>query len=87
MADLDCDVVVLGAGPGGYSAAFRAADLGLKTVLVERYLPGREVTVGVVGTGRDARQELFLRQRRQRGIRADRGPGHQAGERCQQHHT
>src|SRR3970040_636729 len=32
----DCDVVVIGAGPGGYSAAFRAADLGLKTVLVER---------------------------------------------------
>src|SRR3954468_11557752 len=31
------DVVVLGAGPGGYSAAFRAADLGLKTLLVERY--------------------------------------------------
>src|SRR5687767_14289799 len=36
-ADLACDVLVLGAGPGGYSAAFRAADLGLKTVLVERY--------------------------------------------------
>ena len=33
-ADLDCDVLVLGAGPGGYSAAFRAADLGLKVVLV-----------------------------------------------------
>ena len=36
-ADLDCDVVVLGGGPGGYSAAFRAADLGLKVVIVERY--------------------------------------------------
>ncbi len=36
-ADLDCDLLVLGAGPGGYSAAFRAADLGLKVVLVERY--------------------------------------------------
>jgi len=35
--DLDCDVMVLGGGPGGYSAAFRAADLGLKVVLVERY--------------------------------------------------
>jgi dihydrolipoamide dehydrogenase len=33
---ITCDVVVLGAGPGGYSAAFRAADLGLKTVLIER---------------------------------------------------
>lgn len=32
----DCDVLVLGAGPGGYTAAFRAADLGLKVVLVER---------------------------------------------------
>ena len=35
-ADVTCDVMVLGAGPGGYSAAFRAADLGLSTVLVER---------------------------------------------------
>ena len=33
---ITCDVAVLGAGPGGYSAAFRAADLGLKTVLIER---------------------------------------------------
>ena len=32
--DLDCDLLVLGAGPGGYSAAFRAADLGLKVLLV-----------------------------------------------------
>ena len=36
-ADTDCDVMVLGGGPGGYSAAFRAADLGLKVILVERY--------------------------------------------------
>ncbi len=35
-SEVTCDVVVLGAGPGGYSAAFRAADLGLNTVLVER---------------------------------------------------
>jgi dihydrolipoamide dehydrogenase len=35
-SDITCDLVVLGAGPGGYSAAFRAADLGLRTVLVER---------------------------------------------------
>ena len=33
----DFDVVVLGAGPGGYTAAFRAADLGLKVALVERW--------------------------------------------------
>ena len=36
QADVTCDLMVLGAGPGGYSAAFRAADLGLNTVLVER---------------------------------------------------
>ena len=36
-AEFDCDLLVLGSGPGGYSAAFRAADLGLKVVLVERY--------------------------------------------------
>ena len=35
--DIECDLLVLGAGPGGYSAAFRAADLGLKVVIVERY--------------------------------------------------
>ncbi|MEQ1718851.1 MAG: dihydrolipoyl dehydrogenase [Hyphomicrobium sp.] len=36
VADMTCDMMVLGAGPGGYSAAFRAADLGLNTVMVER---------------------------------------------------
>src|SRR5574343_282103 len=35
--DVECDLLVLGGGPGGYSAAFRAADLGLGTVIVERY--------------------------------------------------
>ena len=49
-ADIECDVLVLGAGPGGYSAAFRAADLGLKTVLVERYptLGGVCLNVGCI---------------------------------------
>ncbi|HSI51604.1 MAG TPA: dihydrolipoyl dehydrogenase [Ideonella sp.] len=48
--DLECDVVVLGAGPGGYSAAFRAADLGLKVVIVERYavLGGVCLNVGCI---------------------------------------
>ncbi|MDR2299333.1 MAG: dihydrolipoyl dehydrogenase [Comamonas sp.] len=48
--DYDCDVVVLGGGPGGYSAAFRAADLGLKVVLVERYatLGGVCLNVGCI---------------------------------------
>jgi dihydrolipoamide dehydrogenase len=36
-ADVECDMLVIGAGPGGYSAAFRSADLGIKTVHVERY--------------------------------------------------
>jgi dihydrolipoamide dehydrogenase len=49
-ADVECDVMVLGAGPGGYAAAFRAADLGLKTVLVERYpsLGGVCLNVGCI---------------------------------------
>eukprot|EP01030_Chromulinospumella_sphaerica_P016714 gene16714-16529_t len=49
-ADLDCDVLVLGGGPGGYSAAFRAADLGLKVVIVERYaaLGGVCLNVGCI---------------------------------------
>ena len=48
--DYDADVVVLGAGPGGYTAAFRAADLGLKTILIERYstLGGVCLNVGCI---------------------------------------
>jgi dihydrolipoamide dehydrogenase len=49
-ADIECETVVLGSGPGGYSAAFRAADLGMKTVLVERYatLGGVCLNVGCI---------------------------------------
>lgn len=49
-ADTDCDVLVLGSGPGGYSAAFRAADLGLKVIMVERYaeLGGVCLNVGCI---------------------------------------
>ena len=49
-ADMQCDLLVLGAGPGGYSAAFRAADLGLNVVLVERYssLGGVCLNVGCI---------------------------------------
>src|SRR5437588_271258 len=49
-ADLECDMLVLGAGPGGYSAAFRAADLGMSTILVERYptLGGVCLNVGCI---------------------------------------
>ncbi len=48
--NIQAEVVVLGGGPGGYSAAFRAADLGLKTVLVERYptLGGVCLNVGCI---------------------------------------
>ncbi|EJM21996.1 dihydrolipoamide dehydrogenase [Pseudomonas sp. GM21] len=49
-ADLECDVLVLGGGPGGYSAAFRSADLGQKTIVVERYasLGGVCLNVGCI---------------------------------------
>jgi len=49
-ADLECEVLVLGSGPGGYSAAFRAADLGKSVVLVERYstLGGVCLNVGCI---------------------------------------
>ena len=49
-ADIECALLVLGAGPGGYTAAFRAADLGLDTVLVERYpdLGGVCLNVGCI---------------------------------------
>ena len=49
-ADIETEVVVLGAGPGGYTAAFRAADLGKKVVLVERYevLGGVCLNVGCI---------------------------------------
>jgi dihydrolipoamide dehydrogenase len=48
--DFDYDLVVLGSGPGGYTAAFRAADLGLKVALVERYasLGGVCLNVGCI---------------------------------------
>jgi dihydrolipoamide dehydrogenase len=48
--DVECDMLVLGAGPGGYSAAFRSADLGMATVLVEKYstLGGVCLNVGCI---------------------------------------
>jgi dihydrolipoamide dehydrogenase len=49
-ADIECAMVVIGAGPGGYTAAFRSADLGVDTVLVERYpaLGGVCLNVGCI---------------------------------------
>ena len=48
--EIECDVVVLGAGPGGYTAAFRAADLGQRVVLIEKYatLGGVCLNVGCI---------------------------------------
>jgi dihydrolipoamide dehydrogenase len=48
--DHECEVLILGAGPGGYSAAFRSADLGNSTILVERYstLGGVCLNVGCI---------------------------------------
>ncbi|MFO1281352.1 MAG: dihydrolipoyl dehydrogenase [Burkholderiales bacterium] len=48
--DVECDMLVLGGGPGGYSAAFRSADLGMKTAIVERYgtLGGVCLNVGCI---------------------------------------
>ena len=50
QCDIECDTLVLGAGPGGYTAAFRAADLGQKVVMVERYpnLGGVCLNVGCI---------------------------------------
>jgi dihydrolipoamide dehydrogenase len=49
-ADIECRMVVLGSGPGGYTAAFRAADIGLDTVMIERYssLGGVCLNVGCI---------------------------------------
>ena len=50
QVDVECEMMVLGAGPGGYSAAFRSADLGMNTVLVEKYatLGGVCLNVGCI---------------------------------------
>ena len=50
MNEIKCQVLVIGAGPGGYSAAFRAADLGLDVVLIEKYetLGGVCLNVGCI---------------------------------------
>jgi dihydrolipoamide dehydrogenase len=50
QVDIECDMMVLGAGPGGYSAAFRSADLGMNVVLIEKYptLGGVCLNVGCI---------------------------------------
>jgi dihydrolipoamide dehydrogenase len=75
--DHHADVVVLGAGPGGYTAAFRAADLGLKTILIERYptLGGVCLNVGCIPSKallHAARVVAEAEEMAERGIRYDR---------------
>ena len=72
--DYDADVIVIGSGPGGYTAAFRAADLGLKTVLVERddRLGGVCLNVGCIPSKallHAARVIAEAREMSERGIR------------------
>ena len=69
---LETDVVVLGSGPGGYSAAFRAADLGMKVALVERYesLGGVCLNVGCI----PSKALLHVAQ-----VRHEAAHGHQVG--------
>ena len=69
-SSFDCDMLVLGSGPGGYSAAFRAADLGMKTILVERYpvLGGVCLNVGCI----PSKALLHTRGHHGRGERARR---------------
>ena len=70
-ADIECDMLVLGAGPGGYSAAFRAADLGMKTVLVERYstLGGVCLNVGCIPSKALLHTSLVVEEPRRRVAR------------------
>jgi dihydrolipoamide dehydrogenase len=75
--DHHAEVVVLGAGPGGYTAAFRAADLGLKTILIERYptLGGVCLNVGCIPSKallHAARVVAEAEEMADRGIRYDR---------------
>ncbi len=75
-ADLECDVLVLGAGPGGYSAAFRAADLGRRV----RRVPERRLHSfqgAAARGGGDGRGSTFRRYRRQLR-QAERRPGQAA---------
>ena len=70
MRDITCKALVSGAGPGGYSAAFRAADLGLKVVLVERYatLGGVCLNTGTIPSKTFREAVLFLTGHQQQGM-------------------
>ena len=98
QGDFHAEVMVLGSGPGGYTAAFRAADLGKKVVLIERYadLGGVCLNVGcipskallhaarvVVGGRGDVALRAQVRQAEDRSRRAARLEGERRGERHQ----
>jgi len=68
-ADITCEVLVLGAGPGGYTAAFRAADLGRDVVMVERYnsLGGVCLNVGCIPSKALLHMSVVLNETREMG--------------------
>ena len=68
-ADMQCDVLVLGSGPGGYTAAFRAADLGKKVVMIERYenIGGVCLNVGCIPSKALLHMSVVLNETREMG--------------------
>ena len=68
-ADITCEVLVLGAGPGGYTAAFRASDLGRKVVMVERYesLGGVCLNVGCIPSKALLHMSVVLNETKEMG--------------------
>lgn len=68
-ADIQCEVLVLGSGPGGYTAAFRAADLGKKVVMVERYanIGGVCLNVGCIPSKALLHMSVVLNETREMG--------------------
>lgn len=68
-ADMQCEVLVLGSGPGGYTAAFRAADLGKKVVMIERYenIGGVCLNVGCIPSKALLHMSVVLNETREMG--------------------
>jgi len=68
-ADMHCEVLVLGSGPGGYTAAFRAADLGKKVVMIERYdnIGGVCLNVGCIPSKALLHMSVVLNETREMG--------------------
>ncbi len=68
-ADIQCGVLVLGSGPGGYTAAFRAADLGKKVVMIERYssIGGVCLNVGCIPSKALLHMSVVLNETREMG--------------------